>query len=147
MDGPRQKRIRSLALRGDARAKHIQYLLHTGGISIKGLAAISQKVQVAGPQALSNTALYEANLARFLHVRHIVSVPMLNGANDFQWELAHPCRLLSLMLADCPGLERLFLAAVARHPCAANRRWRVVIGFDEYVPGNKLQVLNQRKCI
>lgn len=147
MDGPKQKRIRALAGRGDARTRHLQELLHIGGISIKGLADILKRVRAADPQASSVTNLYEANLARFLAVRHIESVPMLHGAEDFQWELAHPCRLLSTMISECSELERLFVAAVARCPCDANHRWQIVVGFDEYVPGAKMQLHNQRKCM
>ena len=136
MDGPRgHKRIRALVDGGDARIRSLQDLLHIGGISIKGLADILKRVRDLDPADGSATALYEANLARFLAVRHIESVPMLKGARDFEWELAHPCRLLSTMIEECGALERLFTNAFASHPCSASRRWRLVVGFDEYVPG------------
>ena len=98
----------------------------------------------ASAQNRSAKALYEANLARFLSIRHIESVPMLRG-DDFQWEMAQPCRLLTLMVSECSELNHLFVAAVARYP--PNHRWRLVIGFDEYIPGAKLQLHNQRKCM
>ena len=144
MDGPKQKRIRSLAERGDTGPKHLQELLHIGGISIKGLADILKRVRAENAQNRSAKALYEANLARFLSIRHIESVPMLRG-DDFQWEMAQPCRLLTLMVSECSELNHLFVAAVARYP--PNHRWRLVIGFDEYIPGAKLQLHNQRKCM
>merc|ERR1711888_129121 len=40
---------------------------------------------------------------------------MLGKAADFEWELAHPGRLVSTMVAECPELGRLFLAAAARN--------------------------------
>lgn len=144
MDSGRQKRIRRKA--DDATTKQILELLHTGGISIKGLATLIRKIQSSNVQALSSFALYEANLARFMVVRHIETVRLTDGG-DFEWEFAHPAKLVSSMIADCPELERLFLASASRHPCDATHRWRMIIGFDEYVPGNKLKTNNQRKCM
>ena len=144
MDSGRQKRICRKA--DDTKTRQIQQLLHTGGISIKGLASLIKKIRDLNLQACSSAALYEANLSRFLLLRHIEVVPMSDGG-EFQWELAHPCRLVSTMVAECPELERLFVAAALRHPCDAAHPWKIAIGFDEYVPGNKLQTNNQRKCM
>ena len=82
-----------------------------------------------------------------MEVRHVIPVQMSDGGDDFQWELAHPCRLISSMVGSCPELERLFLVVASRYPCDAAHRWKIIIGFDEYVPGNKLQTNNQRKCM
>ena len=147
MDGPRLKRLRSLALGGDEEARKLQDLLHTGGISIQGLVELLRKGRALGRDGISSSALYEANLARFMVVRHVESIPMENDADNFEWELAHPGRLLSTMIESCPELERLFLSAAARHPCISSRRWKLIVGFDEYVPGNKLKLHNQRKCM
>lgn len=114
-----------------------------GGVSIKGLGKLLHELRQAG----SSTSLYDANLVRFLKVRHLESLPMLHGGGDFQWELAHPCKLVALLIQESAELERLFIAAAARHRCDYNHRWKIIVGFDEFVPGNKLRLHNQRKCM
>ena len=148
MDGRRQKRIRSVAYQENPRTQHLQNLLHTGGISVRGLGAILQKLRAADLQKTANRfELAEVNLVRFLQVRHTELVPIIGEVEPFEWEMAHPLRLVSLMIAESAELKRLFEAAAARHPCDAQHRWRIIIGFDEYIPGNKLQLHNQRKCM
>ena len=37
--------------------------------------------------------------------------------------------------------------AAKKHPCSAEDPWSLVIGFDEFTPGNKLAVDNKRKIM
>ena len=103
MSGRRHKRLRKMSVPKEEESRFLQELLHIGGVSIQGLGQILKKLRLDVPCS----ALYDANHARFLAIRHIERVPMLGKAADFEWELAHPGRLVSTVVAECPELERL----------------------------------------
>ncbi len=63
------------------------------------------------------------------------------------WEFADPNKLLASAVNESPGLRGLFAAAIARKPPSFDRPWSLIIGFDEFVPGNKLSVDNRRKTM
>ena len=82
----------------------------------------------------------------FDHMVHVIDVPLEDGT-VFQWEMLHPGRLLSCMVRDCPALQDMIGEAANRREPTESCPWSLVIGFDEFVPGNKLATYNWRKCM
>ena len=66
---------------------------------------------------------------------------------SIDWELADPSRLMQLTMSKCPKLQAVYGRALAKHPCSPDAPWRLIIGFDEFVPGNKLKVDNSKKVM
>ena len=51
------------------------------------------------------------------------------------------------MVKENESLAKLFLEAASAWPPSPDQPWRLVIGFDEFAPGNKLNVNNRRKAM
>ena len=47
----------------------------------------------------------------------------------------------------CEPMAELFAGALAENPPSLERPWHIILGFDEFAPGNKLKVDNSRKCM
>ena len=61
--------------------------------------------------------------------------------------MCHPGLLLSCAVAESPSLQRLFRDALRIRPCSREAPWSLVVGYDEFVPGNKLQLQPSRKTM
>ena len=48
---------------------------------------------------------------------------------------------------ECQAVAELFATTLAENPCSFERPWHIIVGFDEFAPGNKLKVDNSRKCM
>lgn len=72
---------------------------------------------------------------------------MLTNGEHFIWEYADPCELLRLMLRESKELQDAFQAALVKHPNSEERPWHMIVAYDEFVPGDKLKVNNQRKTM
>jgi hypothetical protein len=83
---------------------------------------------------------------RFESVKRIESMPLIEGG-FVDWEFADPNTLLANLVDHSPALNRLFTEAVRISPPSVNKPWSLVVGFDEFVPGNKLKVDNKRKTM
>ena len=83
---------------------------------------------------------------RFESVRCIESMPLIEGG-FVDWEFADPNTLLVSLVEHSPALNRLFTEAVRISPPSVVKPWSLVVGFDEFVPGNKLKVDNRRKTM
>lgn len=130
------------------RTELLQSLLHTGGTTTKALAKILKQIRES-PTIVEHGSLallQRANLELFMRFRHIEPLTLCDGS-VFNWEMCHPNRMLSEMVDRCPQLQDIFIRAVNRHPCTEAHPWSLVIGFDEFCPGNKLKSHNERKCM
>ena len=77
-------------------------------------------------------------------VRLKLPFPMLDGST-FHWDLYNFQKEVSYVLSRCPGLEKIYAAAHARHPSSIERPWALLIGFDEYTLGDALgQTTNEK---
>ncbi len=83
---------------------------------------------------------------RFDSVKCIESMPLIEGG-FVDWEFADPNTLLVNLVEHSPALNRLFTEAVRISPPSVVKPWSLVVGFDEFVPGNKLKVDNKRKTM
>ena len=73
-------------------------------------------------------------------MKHVVHVP-LRGGGQFEWVFLDPAKLLSLFVCECPPVAKLFRDAAAVSPPSMGHPWHIVVGFDEFSPGNKLKVV------
>ena len=113
----------------------LQSLLHTGGVSISGLAKL---LSHPGLAVASESKLRTLNLAVFNDVHKVLKVPTASG--EFSWEILDINKLLPALLRQSPALRSLYTSAMDRSPVSADRPWSAIVAFDEFVPGNKLQV-------
>jgi hypothetical protein len=81
-----------------------------------------------------------------MRLRCIEHVPCVDGSH-IDWEFADPNRLLAEAVDHSPGLAAMISDAVRRSPPSMARPWSLIVGFDEFVPGNKLQADNRRKSM
>ena len=129
------------------RRESLQDVLHTGGTTTRALHQIMSRIREQ-PEILDSSMweLRKTNLEQFLSVRHVEPLMLRNGLS-FNWEMCNPNRMLAYMVQACPRLQEMFVQAARTHVCSADKPWSLIIGFDEFCPGNKLKVNNQRKCM
>ena len=149
MDGPRppkRPRIAVGAHRGVESA--YQRLLHQGGVSISGSQRILRELgqSEVDVRDLSTRQASVINHSTFDQLSHVEEVPTVDGGT-WQWELVDPSRLLSRLVSESPPLAELYAAACSSSPPSQASPWRLIVGFDEFTPGNKLQADNRRKCM
>ena len=139
------KRRRVLA---DVPLDQIPHVLHTGGVSMQGLAKLVTSLRGDGRNVTSwdRTVLTQTNAAVFQTVACSDELRTTTGATK-TWTYADPCQLLSLLVAESPMLQATYEQAWSRSPAAIDRPWSLVIAYDEFVPGNKLAVDHSRKSM
>ena len=133
---------------GDVFNSRLADVLHTGGISTVGLARLISALDGDGGRATETArrALARENNRLLDELRCEIELPQRSGGT-FRWVFLDPAKLLARSLAESPGLQDLFADALARKPNSPLTPWRVVIGFDEFTPGNKLSTDQSRKAM
>ena len=118
-----------------------------GSISNVGLQFLLTRVK-ENPDLMnvSRDELLEQFHARFDLVKTSISLE-LNDGSWRDWSVADPGLLLSMVLRERPELANLFAVAMDAHPCSSSLPWSIIVGFDEYTPGNKTKLNNQKKCM
>ena len=84
-------------------------------------------------------------MARFDDVAMTPHIPTEGDPVGFEMcnlSLLHP-----KTLAECPELEKIVACAWKANPCSQSRPWSLIVGFDEYTPGNKFKQCNARKAM
>ncbi len=71
----------------------------------------------------------------------------LTDGSNFKLEYLSPSALLTHRVESDSAFTTLMCTAVSNSPPTALKPWRILIGFDEYIPGNKLQYDNRRKVM
>ena len=71
----------------------------------------------------------------------------LTDGDPVDWPMAHPGLLLQLVLTEKPALQEVFARGLRKHPNTKDSPWSIVIGFDEFSPGDKLKTDNRRKTM
>ena len=77
--------------------------------------------------------------SRFHELHQVLKVPVDDGAGELDWQVANPSKLLAALVANSRALEQLYAETLTKHPPSVERPWSVVVAFDEFIPGNKLQ--------
>ncbi len=130
-------------------ATDLQQLLHRGRISNDGLLRLLKDVRKRNMNldAVSKHAVRDAFLDRTKAMGLTTRMPLASGEGHFDWFFVNPNALVSNLVAESAELQRAFAEALRRHPSSMARPWRLVLGFDEFAPGNKFRVDNARKCM
>ena len=130
------------------REDSIQQLLHRGGISLMGLQSILKTLReqpdAGGPTRKTLAAVNHAALKNIVREFYMES---LSGDQPVHMTMAEPSKLLAMVVAESPALQDLYAAAWRRSPARPDRPWSLVLGFDEFVPGNKLSCDHARKTM
>ena len=127
----------------------LHQLLHTGRISSDGLSRLLKKLSSNDNDPSEITIarhLLKINSAAFQTLGWQVSVQLTDG-RQWLWKLLDPCKTLAAIVEKSPGMQALYAQAWRLTPSTPATPWRVVIGFDEFTPGNKLSLDQNRKCM
>ena len=95
--------------------------------------------------ALANMQL-AATTRRLSELKRVVDLPLLNGGT-FTWTYIDPLKLMSAVVQECPGVRAAYTEAARRSPPGPGTPWRMIVGFDEFMPGNKLSLQKSRKTM
>lgn len=142
MEGPSSK-SRRINENPHGRDAQIQRLMHIGSTSTRSLQKIIKELLGNAPSAAD---LWRTSQALFSECQHAIELECTDGGT-FTWKLAHPSKLLALVISRSPALQAMYLSALAKKPCSMERPWSLVVGFDECSPGNKLNTQNRRKIM
>ena len=112
-----------------------------GGVSHTGLAAIIRELQRSAlpcDSKIDKHVLQAVTLAEFDALRHVVPMPSDGGGEGFNWDMLDPNRLFATMAAEPGTFRDCVAAAIANHPPSRDQPWSLIVAFDEFAPGNKL---------
>ena len=148
---PPAARLRAMVKRKrlDISDETLQQLLHTGRISNQGLSRLLKKLSGNDDGPAENTIvrhLAELNSAAFKTLGWEVPVRLTDG-RQWIWRLLDPCKTLAAIVEKSPGMQALYAQAWRRTPPTPATPWRVVLGFDEFTPGNKQSLDQTRKTM
>ena len=88
----------------------------------------------------------DANKEEFDKISRTIELP-LSGGGMWKWSLLDPSQLLVSLVSNSPALQQVYADAWRRSPPSPQRPWSLVVAFDEFVPGNKLQTDQTRKTM
>jgi len=77
-----------------------------------------------------------------------LKLPKVDSDSTVDWEFADPALLIPLTLSKSKSLQDQYARALREHPCSPQQPWGLIVGFDEFVPGDKLNASqNSKKCM
>ena len=76
-----------------------------------------------------------------------MQLPKDGGDGTVAWEFADPSLLIPLILSKSSKLQDKYDLALRDHPCSPQSPWNLIIGFDEFAPGDKLKAGNHKKTM
>ena len=125
-----------------------QSVLHKGGISIAGLADTMATLQLDEASAAETLRkqILKANHAKLHDLKCCVELPLASGGS-WRWDFLDPCKLLAALVESSPALQALYAQAWERYPSGPQSPWSLVVGYDEFQPGNKLATDQTRKTM
>ena len=99
-----------------------------------------------GSDAPTIKKLRAARYDRFDPVMRTIEVETDDGGT-WTWHLCQPNLLFATMVSESAPLQQLLRESLRSSPCSRDRPWNLLVGFDEFVPGNKLQLQPSRKAM
>lgn len=122
--------------------------LHVGGVSTAGLAKLIAALGCDEESSLGRlrNRLNAANSQTFKHLLATETLRLKSGL-DWVWDMLDPGKTLAFLVNESATLQELYRSALARHPSTLAAPWRIVVGYDEFTPGNKLSVNHSRKSM
>ena len=77
-----------------------------------------------------------------------LKLPAAEGESTVDWTFADPALLIPLTLSKSQLLQDVYARALREHPCSSERPWGLVVGFDEFCPGDRMNAAQQgKKCM
>ena len=83
---------------------------------------------------------------RFDAIRVTEEMPLTDGGS-FTWVYTDPCGALEQLVQQAPAVTSAYLQAKRKSPPSVHHPWHLVVAWDEFCPGNKLQVDPARKVM
>jgi len=122
-------------------AAKLQEILHTGGVSTLGLARLLKRLSDADdvPVEVFRKRLMSANKDEFRKHEWKIQLQLADG-EPWTWSLLDPATTLSTLLEKSKDLQAVYADAWRRVRCSPESPWRLVVAFDEFTPGNKLNL-------
>jgi len=119
----------------------LQDVLHTGGVSISGLAQLLKTLSDADdvPVEVFRKRLMTANKDEFRKHEFKIQLQLADG-EPWTWSLLDPSTTLSTLLEKSKDLHLVYAHAWRRVRSSPESLWRLVVAFDEFTPGNKLNL-------
>jgi hypothetical protein len=127
------------------RNARIQSVMDINGTSNNSLHTIFNKLTV--DQNVGRKTLTKLRRERYDAVKDTLHVRAAVGEGEIAIPYANPNRLLEYTSSVSDGFRAILEAAFIKHPCSRERPWNLLVGFDEYTPGDKLNILNGRKAM
>ena len=118
-------------------------VVHTRGVSGSALRKVLNAVTEAG---LTRREVEVASYARFNQVKHTLRFPSVAGG-EVSFDVCDPKALLALLLSENPVMRQWFEEAWRTSSSTPSTAWNLLIGWDEFTPGNKAALKNSRKMM
>ena len=117
-------------------------------VSSKGVSesALRKVISAISTEQVSRREVQSAVQQRYGLVRHTMRLPGAD-ADEVLIDMIEPKKLLTLVLSQNDHMRRWFDDAWRVAPSSQSRPWRLLIGWDEFVPGNKQAIQNSRKTM
>ena len=143
---PKRKSLVQQAIDDDPESKRarLQRVLNVRSTTRRSLSEILASVT---GKPVRQAELTLVGQARFETMATTLSMARKGGGDSVEWELCNPNLLMSRLVSESSILQGWFAEALSRFPSSPDSPWRLLVGFDEFVPGNKLKLQNSRKCM
>lgn len=131
------------------RTENLQHVLHCGSISMAGLAKLLRTLEQEEHRTSAERMRAVLKGANHAFMAGMVCERELESTSGPPVDLvfADPGKLLASLVEESPALQDVYAEAWARSPSSPDRPWSMVVGFDEFTPGNKLSCDHARKTM
>ena len=123
----------------------LQELVCLRNISLSSLQRVLNSISDDG-DGVSWRQLQAAGRHRYEQVKHTMHLPA-EADGEVVLNMAHPMKLFDLLVQENQHLRSWFEEAWRSSPSSPSRPWQLLMGWDEFVPGNKLAFQNSRMTI
>ena len=112
------------------------------------LSAVQRVLNIAssGDDTVSWRQLQAAGRQRFEQVKHTITLPAEDGG-EVAINMVHTMKLFTLLLQENATIRNWFEESWRAKPSSPAQPWQLLLGWDEFVPGNKLAIQNSRKTM
>jgi len=110
------------------------------------IAELQRQPEITNDLRRTRLNIGRALLQQVDSMTHIEVVP-LDGGGEFRWSFLEPSTMLAASVRSNRCVAAAYIDALRASPPSLRTPWELVIGFDEFSPGNKLRVDNRRKCM
>ena len=95
---------------------------------------------------VSDRTITAASYERFNTLKHTMRFQRVGGG-EVDFEICEPKALLALVLRENAIVREWFEEAWRAHPSSPSEPWHLLVGWDEFCPGNKAAVKSSRKTM